>query len=74
MRWAPPSCTALAILMLGWFALRPTSQTAQAFNAQASNAQGLTTVQAFSVTVQASNAQGLTNFCRSSTRSVRSLW
>ncbi len=66
--------SALAILMLGWFALRPTSQTVQAFNAQAFNAQGLATVQAFSVTVQAFNAQGLANTCRSSTRSARSFW
>ncbi len=60
--------------MLGWFAPRPTSQTAQAFNAQTFNAQGLATVQAFSVTVQAFNTQGLANFCRSSTRSARSFW
>ncbi len=65
---------ALAILMLGWFALRPTSQTVQAFNAQAFNAQGLATVQAFSVTGQAFNAQGLANTCGPSTRSARSFW
>ncbi len=49
---------ALAILPLGWFALRPTSQTMQAFDTQAFNARGLAIVQTASAIAQAPNAQG----------------